>query len=473
MPIRRRTRALAATSVATAVAAVLVPAGLSTPAEALEPLPGWSGSGDSYYPAMGNGGYDVRHYDLGLRWKAVPRRIEATAAVTARATEDLSSFNLELAGLRVRGIQVDGTPATWVREGAELRITPRTPLARDAAFTTVVRYDGSPGVVRAKDGSRTGWIATSDGATVLAEPTGSMAWFPVNNTPRDKATYDISVDVPNHLKAASNGRLARRDARRHRTTWHWRETRPMAAYLATVSIGRYRMFRSTTPAALPVVSFVDPAKGRATSARRQLPRIVGFLQRTFGAYPFGSAGMIVDNVRVGYALETQGRPVYPAAPPDWLVVHEMAHQWFGNSVTPVDWRDIWLNEGFATYAEWLWEAEIAGRPRVAGIIFDFYYDNHGLDSRYWDLAPGNPGARNMFADQVYTRGAMTLHALRIKVGPSAFFEILRTWASEHEHGSATTPEFVELAERISGQQLDGLFDDWLYTPGRPQVPTAG
>ena len=435
--------------------------------------PGDTGSGDSYYPAMGNGGYHVAHYDIDLTWRPLGRTVEARTVLTSRATKDLSSFNLELDGMQVESVHVDGAPAAYVRDGAELSVTPAQPVPDGTSFAVRVRYVGTPPVVVAEDGSSTGWIPTADGGTVLAEPTGAMAWFPVNNTPRDKATFDISVSVPNRLKAASNGALVRRDTGPKRTTWHWRERWPMAAYLATVSIGEYQMYRSSmaneTSAGMPLLSFVDPRLGRAATARSQLPAVTSFLRRSFGPYPFDTSGMIVDNVRVGYALETQGRPVYPDAPPDWLIAHEMAHQWFGNSVSPRDWRDIWLNEGFATYSEWLWEAEKTGRPGVAQRNFDYYYGAHGAASPYWTLRPGDPGPENMFADQVYERGAMTLHALRTEVGTPAFFEILRAWVAENQHGSASTAEFVELAERVSGRQLDALFEAWLYTPSRPAL----
>jgi aminopeptidase N len=449
-----------------AVAAVAL---LPLPAQALEPAPGSPSSGDSVIPERGNGGYDVGHYDIDLRWAAASRRIAATAAVRSTATQDLSAFNLELEGLTVRAVAVNGVAAEWSRRDFELTVTPTVPIPDGAPFTTRVRYDGTPAPYRHSRLGRIGWIGTRDGATALSEPFGSETWFPVNDTIRDKATYRISVDVPSGLKAASNGRLVRREARDGRTVWHWDEDRPMAPYLATVSIGRYRMFRERTAAGIPLVSFVDASLGRQRRARRELRGILDFFQRRFGRYPFATSGMIVDRINVGYALETQSRPVLPGVAPDYIIAHELAHQWFGNSVTPRDWSDIWLNEGFATYAEWLHAAWRYKAPRTPHRQFRFLYRIYGAGAAFWKVPPGDPGSVDrLFDSPVYDRGAMTLQALRERVGDKAFFTILRRWVARNAHGSVDTQDFVALAERVSGKQLDRLFRVWLYVPEKPE-----
>lgn len=442
----------------------------SAPAHAvLDPGPGSSRSGDSMLPRRGNGGYDALHYDIDLRWRAADRRIDASTVVRARARRDLSSFNLDLEGLTVQRVTVNGVPARFTRRGFELTVRPAAPVLDGQVFRTRVEYSGKPKPYRHPQLGRSGWLATRDGATALSEPIGSETWFPVNNTIRDKATYAISVDVPSRLKAASNGRLVRREVRGGRTTWHWRETRPMAPYLATVSIGKYRMYRGRTAAGVPVISFVDAKLSKQRYARRELRRIVDMMQRRFGRYPFATSGLIIDRINVGYALETQSRPVLPGVAPGYLIAHEIAHQWFGNSVTPRDWRDIWLNEGFATYAEWLYDGWRHDRPRAPHRQFRFLYDVYGPKAGFWGTPPARPGSTGkLFSGAVYDRGAMALHALRLRVGDRVFFRILRRWAREHAHGTATTKQFIRLSERVSGRQLDRLFHQWLYAPRKPR-----
>jgi hypothetical protein len=205
---------------------------------------------------------------------------------------------------------------------------------------------------------------------------------------------------------------------------------------------------------------------QASFARQ--PEIIAVEAGWFGRYPFNASGGIVDNVSVGFALENQTRPTYTpgfffGGPNDFVVVHELAHQWYGDSLAVDTWRHIWLNEGFATYAEWLWsEREGLGTTQE---IFDSFIEIPA-DDPFWELAIGDPGPDHLFDFPVYGRGALTLHALRVEIGDADFFKLLRTWASSEKGGTVSTREFLRLAERISGEQLDDLFDEWL-SAGRP------
>lgn len=437
-------------------------------ARASTPSPGGGSAGDPLFPSMGNSGYQVRHYAIRLAFAPRTGRIDAATSVFARTTHPLSSYSLDLQGLHVRSVRVDGHPARFERHGHKLVVTPRRPVR--GRFTTSVAYAGRPTTHIDPDGSSEGWVPTDDGATVVSEPVGAMTWFPDNNTPRDKATFAVRVTAPSRLAVAGNGELVRRRSQAGRTTWTWRQGHRMATYLAMVSIGRYSVhhstMRTTTGRRLPVWSFVDPRYGSQAAVRRLVPRAVRFLERRYGRYPFSSTGVVIDRVGVGYALETQNRPVFDGAPDAVTVVHELAHQWYGDSVTLTRWTDLWLHEGFATYSEDLWNA-VHGGPSPAR-AFRERYDANPASSSLWSPAPARfSDPADMFGAPVYERGAMTLQVLRERIGTSDFFAVMRRWAAAHREGHGTTAQLVALAERVSGQDLGPLFHDWLYVPARP------
>jgi aminopeptidase N len=430
--------------------------------------PGAAGVRDPYFPKAGNGGYDVTHYGLRLAYDPARHHLTGTATITARATRDLSALNLDLTGLRVERVTVGGRTASWDRAGQELTVRPREDLADGTTFRVTVRYSGAPRTVTDPDGSREGWLRTADGALALGEPTGSMAWFPGNHHPCDKAAYDLRVTVPEGLEAVSNGELTGRRTERGRTTFTWHTAEPMASYLATVAIGRYVLTRTTTDGGLPVHTAVDPGQaeaGRAVLAR--IPEVLAWAEERFGPYPFSSTGAIVDRPGdAGYALETQSRPFFPGAPDILLLVHELAHQWYGDSVTPRTWRDMWLNEGFATYAEWLWQEDHGGD--TAQETFDALYA--GAGDEIWAFPPARPTSAAHISDPpVYQRGAMVLHEIRRTVGDDVFRAVVRGWAAAHRHGNASTADFTAyVEEQAPDEDLGRVWRDWLYGEGKPR-----
>ncbi|MEU2787294.1 M1 family metallopeptidase, partial [Streptomyces sp. NPDC007110] len=394
--------------------------------------------------------------------------LEGRAVLTARATHRLTRFDLDLKGLKVTSVTVDRAPADFRRSGQELVVTPRRALPAGRAFRVTVDYHGTPKPVTDPDGSPDGWIPTDDGAFVAGEPQGAMTWFPANNHPTDKSTYDFTVTVPKGRTAVANGVLRGQRTAHGRTTFRWHAAEPMAAYLATVTVGTFKVEQYTTRDGVKVYNAVDPREARAAApVLKKLPEVLSWESGLFGPYPFRAAGSIVDHAPdVGYALETQTRPVYDSAPDLATLVHESAHQWFGDSVSLTTWKDIWLNEGFATYAEWLYAEQHGGD--TAQKTFDALYARPASDE-LWAYPPADPGSgENIFGTPVYARGAMALHELRRAVGDKTFLRILRAWATSHRDGHGTTAQFVKLAEATSGKRLGGLFQTWLFSQGKPR-----
>ena len=375
---------------------------------------GSAGLGDPFFPRAGNGGYDVSHYALTLRYAPSANRLRATARISATATEGLSRFDLDLRGLEVSTVRVDGATADFRRRGQELVITPRHPLTGGRRFKVRVRYRGRPHPVIDPDGSKDGWIPTDDGAFVANEPQGAPTWFPCNDHPSDKAKYDFRVTVPNGVTAVANGRLGRRILHRRHSTFVWHEHSPMATYLATVTTGRFMIARSRADG-IPSYIAVDPTRAPATSLAK-IPAILRFYGSRFGDYPFDQTGAIVDHApSVGYSLETQTRPLFDGTPDQVTLAHELAHQWFGDDVTPSSWPEVWLNEGFATWSEWFW-TQRSGGPDTAA-VFDSLYATDRDDTRFWNPPPADPGTpENLFDGTIYVRGGMALEALRQRVG---------------------------------------------------------
>jgi aminopeptidase N len=436
------------------------------------PTPGAPGVGDPYFPLLGNGGFDARHYALDIAYDPGTDRLDGRTTLTARATTRLSSFDLDLQRLEVTKVEVNGRRAAFTRDGDELRVTPRGALAKNRDFTVTVTYGGVPEPLTGPIvfGSDYGWMKTGDGVFVACEPNAASTWFPSSDHPSDKATYDIRIKAPKGLTGVSNGRLVSTYDKGGSTYAHWRESRPMATYLATATIGKFDVRTGRTPGGTPIYVAVDPtlADSNAVDVYAVTAAATDYWSQVFGPYPFEETGAIVDDMpAAGFSLEVQSKPVYSAVRSESTIVHELAHQWFGDSVSVERWQHIWLNEGFATYAQWLW-AEHQG-TRSAHDSFLAAYAARPADSAFWQIEVGDPQRDTMFASAVYQRGAMTLQVLRERIGDTAFFELLPAWTKLHRYGDANTADFVRLAEKVSGQQLDDLFGTWLFTTGRPAL----
>ena len=436
---------------------------------------GAPGAGDPFFPLQGNGGYDVRHYSLDLDYDPATQQLDGSAKIVLRTTQDLDQFNLDLRDwFDVTRVAVNGNKAQWFQEdGQELVVTPRRRLQAGHLYVARVDYDGIPQTVVDPDDSFEGWVKNSDGAFVVNEPQGAPGWFPANDDPNDKATYDFAITVPQGKVAIGNGRLLSSVTDGGKTTWRWREDSPMATYLTTATNGDFDFSIQAGPDGLPIYNAIDSdgfsATQKATAATRfaTQPEIISFFSELYGPYPFSSAGAVIDRGGVGYALESQTKPMYDGVPGENTVVHEIAHQWYGNSVTLSIWRDIWLNEGFARFSEWIFREK--RRTTTAQALFNAAYARDASHP-WWQTPPAAiPGPEVMFFPSfpTYDRGAMTLQALRVKIGDERFFRFMRAWYAENRDSNATTEDLIALAEREAGQQLDAFFDVWLYQPGKP------
>jgi aminopeptidase N len=451
-----------------ALALIMTLSPLGAPPVVAAGTAGAPGVGDPFFPNGGNGGIDVSDYGLELAYDPATRRLQGTARVQILATQDLSRFNLDLRGFQVGTVTVDGVAASVARDGQELMITPSRTIRKGSRFTVVVPYAGVPQTVVDPDGSSEGWVFTDDGAVVVGEPQGSPGWYPANDTPRDKATYTVTMTVPQGLTAVGNGTLMEQSTSGGRTRFTWWERYPMAPYLATITLGRFEVSNGTTASGIPIYVAVDPSQASSAAATmRKLPAMVTFLEDLYGAYPFETVGGIVDNApELGYSLETQTKPVFADSPNEATLLHELSHMWFGDAATLRTWPDIWLHEGFATWSEWIWTERQGGKS--AAQQFKQLANTPAQQSWFWNPPPGDPGdPADLFDGTIYDRGAMTLQALRERIGDERFFTVMRRWYAEHRYGNVSTPEFIALAEKVSSQDLGAFFDTWLYQPGKP------
>ena len=428
------------------------------------------GLGDSFYPFLGNGGYDVLHYGIDLDVDPAVNAISASTRIEAVAVEDLETFNLDLSGLQVHSVTVDGAAANSSRYGHELSIQPASTLTAGSQFTVDVVYSGfpepldDPGVPF----FRSGWTEREGVIFTVSEPSGSMTWFPSNNHPSDKATFEIRVTVPEGLVTASNGLLASETTRSGKTTFEWRMDDPMATYLAAVYIGDFeRIDHGPLYEGGPLLRDYVPADSppEIVDALTVTPDVITFLEELLGPYPFDAYGTMVMPFPLGFALENQTLSVHGNDTlVSWIIAHEAAHQWLGNSVAPDEWSEIWMNEGFATYLHLMYQSEEAGT--------DFNDDMAHLHTQLVGAQLGPPRGivlEDLFGPSVYYRGAATLHALRLHAGDETFFEILRTHYDRSAGGTTNTAEFLALVDEMAGPDAVDLVESWLYDEAVPET----
>ncbi|MFI2372325.1 M1 family metallopeptidase [Streptomyces sp. NPDC018833] len=466
---RRRLRALLmAAASATLVAATL-------------PEPTALGIGDRLFPQLGNPGYDVIAYDIALTYTGSNTEpLDAVTRIDALTHERLDRVNLDFSHGTVRSVEVNGRPAEFASAGEDLVVEPTTTVAAGSNLRITVTHTSDP------RGPKTagGWVRTGDGLVMANQADAAHRVFPCNDHPADKAYFTFRVTTPDNLTAVANGQRVARSRNGTSTSWVYRTGHPMASELAQVAIGRSAVVERQGPHGVPIRDVVPVAdKARLEPWLKKTPGHLRWMEDKVGAYPFETYGLLVADASTGFELETQTLSLFErslftdAAYPEWYVdsvmVHELAHHWFGNSVSPRTWSDLWLNEGHATWYQALYAEEKAKQPLVERMR-QAYRLSDG-----WRAAGGPPAAPRapapgqklgLFRPVVYDGSALVLYALRKTIGEAAFTRLEREWVTRYRDATASTKEFTQLASRVAGRDLSGFFDDWLYGKKTPAMP---
>lgn len=436
--------------------------------------------GDTYLPELGNGGYDALHYHLNVTPDFETETLDATVTISIQATQDLEEFNLDFWGFTITELLVNGGHTDYQRDGIELTVFPSPLIRTDETVTIVISYHGQPreGLdTRRYHLASSGWVFHAVGSLVTSEPRGASLWYPVNDHPSDKATYSYEITVPAPYVVATNGQLLDVIENDGMLTYKSETKDLTASYLVTVQIGDFVLDESQMENNIPIRNyFARPYYEELLPIFAETADMIAFYEDIIGEYPFDVYGSVVNDFELPFALETQTLSTYGTKIVDDSVrthitlAHELLHQWFGNSISPARWQDIWLNEGFASYLSLLWAEERYGSNIMAIILDDWYKTS--IDPEFFASSPdaiGDPTPQFFLHRSIYWKGALTVHALRLHVGDDIFFEIIRTYYQQYRDNHARIEDFIALASDVSQEDLTAFFDSWLYQKSVPSL----
>jgi aminopeptidase N len=431
---------------------------------------------DPYYPAKGDPSVDALHYKLRLKWTPKTRHLKGKTTLTFRATAAESQFRLDLGHpLVVHAVHLDGRRVTFSHPGKNLVINAGAVLAEDSRHVVKIRYSGTPKHGKAPtdraDIPYVGWTVTKAGEVwTMQEPFGAYTWYPVNDQPADKAFYDARISAPRGMVGIFNGTMASRHSTSKRTITKWHLASPASSYLTTIAIGDYVRIKDRGPHDLPIRYWLPRNDQSALSELQRTPKMIKWLEKKLGPYPFDRIGAVV--VPSDSAMETQtmvtmgGRLLseygHRAFRADLL--HEYAHQWYGDTVTPNNWPDLWLNESFAMYTQFRWQVARGWEtwPQVRRLLTSS--DN---ELRASDGPPGAYHPQEFGETCVYYCGALMLDKLRTKVGVSRFNALWSGWPQQHRYASADRSTYIDWASAQTGQDLGPFLTTWLTSPTTP------
>ena len=476
--------------------ALMLLAVFAAPAAATAASPGAAGLGDRLAPGLGNGGYDVLHYDLDLRYatSAPSQSVDGTVTILAQATQSLSRFNLDFGGDRVGSVSVDGRAAAVRPDGEELVITPRRAIDKREKFIVRVSHFVATPTAAGDEPESVAFFTHADGSATAFQPYFAHLYFPSNDHPRDKATFSFRFDVPAGTEAVANGLPLGHWTSRGRTIWAYVQRQPMATELTQLAVGNYDL---TTPGRHPGVLLRDVTAPSLTAFLRPMlaliPDHMRWMEDWVGRYPFDVYGALVpDAADIGFALETQTISLYDD---NWFtqntqgvweptMMHELAHEWFGNSVSPYEWSDLWFNEGHASWYEFIFAEENGqlaedtedwpdetGYATLEELMEAIYAHGDQWRQDFGPVArPISGDAAGLFNFQMYHGGSLVLYALRQKIGNRAFEQVERELVRRYRDDVLRTADFIALASHVARRDLSGFLRSWLYGETTPPMP---